>query len=88
MDNKTGGPAFPLPEAAHPGAFPPDVSKGMTLLDYFAAKAMAAMLSNEDVIQRMASVGEENMVDPDVLVATGAYRMAEAMLAEREKRNG
>lgn len=73
MDNKTGGPAFPLPEAAHPGANPPDVPKGMTLRDYFAAKAMQAFIVRHG---------------PDGYTATNSYVLADDMLAEREKRNG
>lgn len=60
-------------------AFPTDRHEGMTLLDYFAAKAMAAMIGTSS---EPWSSGCENYV------ATNAYAMAEAMLAEREKRNG
>lgn len=69
-----------MPEAAHPGAFPPDVAKGMTLLDYFAAKAMQGMLSNAKFPDK------SGVIDGDK-VAVYAYVMAEAMLAERNRRN-
>lgn len=74
-DRKDGGPAFPLPEAAHPGAFPPDVAKGMALRDYFAAKAMAAMIGTS--AEPWGSGCED-------YVAINAYAMADAMLSERE----
>lgn len=77
MSNKNGGPAFPLPEAAHPGAFPPDVAKGMTLRDYFAAKAMQGIISSGD-----ADFGTE--IDE---MAQGSYAMADAMLKAREVGN-
>lgn len=49
---------------------------GMTLRDYFAAKAMAAMLTIEDV---HLNYGESQL-------ARWAYEQADAMLAERNKR--
>jgi hypothetical protein len=48
----------------------PHVCGGMTLRDYFAAKAMAALLSDY-------SLHEVS------LLATDAYNIADAMLAER-----
>lgn len=63
-----GGSAFPLNTAnvANPGAF--DAEPGMTLRDYFAAKALAGILANEGW-----SAGCEQW----------AYRIADAMLAAR-----
>ena len=48
-------------------------NQGMSLRDYFAAKAMAALLTNRDL----------NM--PVEQFADTAYRFADAMLAERAK---
>lgn len=48
---------------------------GMTLRDYFAAKAMAAIISNP--------ANGANFIYPHV--ADVAYRMADAILKEREK---
>lgn len=39
-------PAFPDPCGAHPGAFPPDEQKGMTLRDYYAGKALQGLCTN------------------------------------------
>ena len=48
--------------------------QGMTLRDYFAAKAMAAMIAHPD-----------SSVDvPPSAFANGAYRMADAMLKARQ----
>jgi hypothetical protein len=67
----TGGPAFPA------GAFEHDRGgilcwqDGMTLRDYFAAKAMQTLLIGMEIYHRPS-------------IATQAYAMADAMLAERE----
>lgn len=61
----TGGPAFPV-----------GVTNGMTLRDYFAAKAMQAMLSSPNCPM---NVKESQL-------ATQAYSTADAMLQAREQR--
>ena len=63
---KTGGPAFPTERPAMS-----EYGKGMTLRDYFAAKAMQGMM--HDVSQ---PVGE--------VIAEWAYQVADAMLKARE----
>lgn len=68
MDN--GGPAFP---ATQPIAAS---ERGMTLRDYFAAKAMQGILSHE---------GEWN---PISRLADFSYEIADAMLKAREKNHG
>jgi polyhydroxyalkanoate synthesis regulator protein len=67
-DIKTGGPAFPVfPETGggHAAAF-----QGMTLRDYFAAKAMQGLLASEV---------EASMKE----FAKKAYAMSDAMLEAR-----
>jgi hypothetical protein len=67
----TGGPAFPFaPSSTHFSG------SGMTLRDYFAAKAMQGLIE--------ATVGPETVWTPDEL-AESAYVMADAMLSQREK---
>ena len=71
MSNNTGGPAFPahhfdLAEGEH----------GMTLRDYFAAKAMQGMLSGKLINTKTA------------VIAQDCYAMADAMLKQREVSNG
>ncbi len=51
-------------------AFPVDASEGMTLRDYFAAKAMQAFLQNTETTYRQDAVC--------------AYKMADAMLEARK----
>jgi hypothetical protein len=63
--NKTGGSAFPL--------FAATGYTGMTLRDYFAAKAMQGLLSDSNVTAK-----------PDVF-ASYAYEVADAMLRAREE---
>ena len=55
-------------------AFPNQGWVGMTLRDYFAAKAMAAILEHEDA-----------MGDSFGVIAHVSYEMADAMLIERAK---
>ena len=67
-NTNTGGPAFPSPY---------DDDEGMTLRDYFAAKAMQGLLAG--------SGDEDGYVgyDADALAAQ-VYVMADAMLKARE----
>ena len=77
MDDKTGGTAFPTSTWDNEFDKVVDQTKGMTLLDYFAAKAMQGLLANPE--WRSLPVAD---------AAAWAYEQADAMLAEREKRNG
>ena len=74
MSNNTGGPAFPQTEPIA-NEFHPHYGKdrGMTLRDYFAAKAMQSLIAvyNDD----------KNIVKD---YAQRAYQIADAMLEVRE----
>ena len=74
MSNKeTGGPAFPVfPETAggHAAAF-----QGMTLRDYFAAKALTVYWSGPDALEASDDIHA---------IAGWCYCMADAMLKARE----
>jgi hypothetical protein len=65
---KTGGPAFPL--------FAATGYTGMTLRDYFAAKAMQGQVNNP------LKLGDD---EAHRLIAERAYRMADAMLKASEQ---
>lgn len=67
-----GGPAFPTANGGSP-------DDGMTLRDYFAAKAMAAMVAKSDGQSKTA--GAKGVW----LIAQYAYEFADAMLLERAK---
>jgi len=69
--------AFPIPNDDRPGAYPAE--PGMTLRDYFAAKAMQGMLSHGFVPDQIRQPG---CVSWDY--AKHAYAMADAMLAARK----
>lgn len=66
-------------------AFPRSTSAGMSLRDYFAASAIQGMFANDALLKRYAEDGPINLVDPEVLMVTAAYSIADAMIAERAK---
>jgi hypothetical protein len=74
-DKQDGGPAFPFPVS---DAMPTGGTRqpGMTLRDYFAAKALQGFLPNYHT---------ERSQDGDEALAKLAYRMADAMIAARAK---
>ena len=96
MTKDTGGPAFPCDDIcirSEEGKWIGDISStGMTLRDYFAAKAMPVIL--EKWIEDAKQDGERYEVsDPDnddgpsdlaYLAASDCYAMADAMLKARE----
>ena len=57
-------------------------SNGMTLRDYFAAKAMQGLISCPDWRE---NAGEEVGMDASDYTAVAAYMMADAMLKAREQ---
>lgn len=73
--NKDGGPAFPM---AMPTAAGIGVVYGMTLRDYFAAKALPVAWSAYD----KGYTGQPECVEQSI--AHHAYQMADAMLRARE----
>lgn len=76
MSNNTGGAAFPH-HIQHPNGHWPEVTHaGMTLRDYFAAKAMQGLLSG--------ALKNTNTA----VIAQDCYAMADAMLKAREASNG
>lgn len=77
MSKETGGPAFPL-QSIGPD-FPPGYS-GMTLRDYFAAKALSGMLADPAV-----GTSHKSPQEGAAALANVCYMLADAMLAERAK---
>lgn len=76
--NQTGGPAFPLAASEYSGNGP---ERGMTLRDYFAAKAMQAMFSSPQAMAAAASNTKNQAAT--VFLAIASYEMADAMLQAR-----
>lgn len=76
MTDKTGGAAFPA--SGHPGKQHLS-QEGMTLRDYFAAKAMQGIITTAaaPILTSLAGLDDE--------IAKTAYELADAMLRAREK---
>ena len=68
----TGGPAFPQQDDA-------TGSEGMTLRDYFAAKVLAGIWTNSELLKTLKR-GQESEA-----IAMAAYEMADAMLKARNQ---
>ena len=73
-----GGPAFPVREGMLE-----KTQTGMSLRDYFAAKAMHAAITSEDALSIFGQRAKANGLDPVDLVAHSSYAMADAMLKAR-----
>jgi len=71
MSKKTGGPAFPIK-----GPVMTSDEQGMTLRDYFAAKAMQGYLHY---------FSTDSHPPEDHFLAKMSYELADAMLEAREK---
>ena len=83
MSDKTGGPAFPRPASTDQefnARIPPQ--QGMTLRDYFAAKAMQAIITGCVSGNSRADI---SWTEADLWAPTIAYQVADAMLAARQE---
>ena len=79
-EHNTGGPAFPMTgfETRNGQSFQAVYQHGMTLRDYFAAKAMQAIMGSD---RYMGVIGLNNYAHN---VSKDAYIMADAMLEARK----
>lgn len=78
-----GGPAFPLRVE-----FPttgPHHELGMTLRDYFAGQVLSAVYHEEERLFWKAHFAGESYPFDSGTIAESAYRVADAMLAERKR---
>lgn len=91
-----GGPAFPLhPGAGEPGDATWASMQGMALRDWFAGMALAVTIENyagppgvggaglERALRSAAAAGDGTREE---IIARQAYRYADALLAERQRR--
>lgn len=85
MSANDGGPAFPAPSFVVPrdlheaGCRKIGEAMGMTLRDYFAAKAMQGLIASTNNTDRIEGlIGFKR-------ISAAAYCCADAMLKEREK---
>jgi len=77
MSKDNGGPAFPANEVTvHNVDIVAYAEPGMSLRDYFAAKALAACVTGYEAYRYECEIER---------AARDAYRIADAMLAERAK---
>ena len=79
-NTNTGGPAFPVADPFAVKCPPTDaealrLQQGMTLRDYFAAKAMQGICASENHLDRIGSFSN---------AADMSYELADAMLRARE----
>lgn len=87
---RNGGPAFPREDYQTNGCEDkPLGQQGMSLRDYFAAKAMHAELNTAGAFEAPARALSEEAEKAgrsiEEQIAFNAYTLADAMLAEREK---
>jgi hypothetical protein len=62
-------------------AFPSEISSGMTLRDYFAAKAMQSYISDKEFVDACAFMEKDVKEE----IARVAYAQADAMLKARDE---
>jgi hypothetical protein len=78
-NTNTGGSAFPSKKRIYRAGYSTnefEPVEGMTLRDYFAAKAMQGIIASE-------KLGDEEFATPE-MYARDAYKYADAMLKARE----
>lgn len=86
-----GNADFPFPDCIYPNGQVQPGHGGMSLRDYFAAKAMASLLPALALLEdQVEAIMKEKGIDPatetEAFVSMMAYGFADAMLAERAKK--
>ena len=80
--NKGQRPAFPN----HPNqSNNAEWKYGITIRDYFAAKAMQGFISDREMYMAMMMDRKTSGLNPDEYIANQSYNLADAMLKQREK---
>lgn len=90
MRKPVGGSVFPITRVVASqmrDARPSNVSirGGMTLLDYFAGHALQGLCVNERFVNEVRSYTKGDAIKAHQICAEAAYRIADAMIAERKK---
>lgn len=88
MSKDTGGPAFPTKKRIYKAGYATadfEPISGMTLRDYFAAKALQSIMNSPDHVR--ASIQENNLDEERVgeYISFAAYDIADAMLKARKQ---
>lgn len=86
MTTSDNPPAFPTPDCSNWDG--PSRTPGMTLRDYFAGQALAAMDPKHDGQYSPNGLARGEATQEASWLSASAYRHADAMLAERAKREG
>jgi hypothetical protein len=76
-----GGPAFPRPNSIEPNGTNSWANDGMTLRDWFAGQALDAAI-DAYIVGNGPTLGTDHLSRN---VAAHAYRIADALIAERDK---
>lgn len=94
-DKHDGGQAFPVQTGIRPShneSTPDDVvvesEPGMSLRDYFAAKAMQGMITSPPVLRGIIDDARKEKRTANEVLADQAYMVAKAMLKERNELSG
>lgn len=78
--------AFPHPQTWTPGGTRADAgAPGMTIRDYFAAQALPWARETMPDYDLTALFGSRTCIRREEIIAADAYRIADAMLARRER---
>lgn len=80
MSKEINPPAFPVVGCTITDDY---LQEGMTLRDYFAAKAMVSLIGNETL--RMSLISDPPKPVSHAYCSKEAYGIADAMLKERQK---
>ncbi len=92
MTTNDGGPAFPRIESIeNPQNYQirQDVfcTDGMSLRDWFAGKALPMCAANDTIYNSIVEVAKSSNLDLVTCMAKMSYQLADAMLADRERKN-
>ena len=77
-----GGPAYPVQDMIEEGKIL--CHRGMSLRDYFAAKAMQAVYANPEAHAELVGISRDRDVRPSAVFAEEAYSIADSMLLARQ----
>jgi hypothetical protein len=90
MATDNGGAAFPRPVGQTTSEFGSITQsfeqEGMTLLDWFAGKALEGMLANDELFLASLQAAKKVDKDPSEFRASACYDLATAMVAEKRRR--
>lgn len=81
MSNDNSEPAFPIQASEYGGH---GTCFGMSLRDYFAAKALQGVLANDNLLDLLGK-DCESQADLQLKLANAAYSQADAMIAARSQ---